>query len=322
MRKANDYFFQPDSFRLKFRIAIIAGVNRSGKTTLGNIFATAKNVEHSDESWLLNTLPIMVKLGMIDEKIGKELFLNYLSELVNDMILLRRANFRPGDLSSIWGQKSYKDIFLRLKTLESRKDVKSFLKAEKPLLLLNLSASAMFALPLLSAWLSDAKIIHVTRRGQEVARDIERKKWFSNDQLIKPINAQIYKKVKHENKTFYVPWWVSPKYGKRFLNYSEYERCIFFWCSMIGYAKDTAERLSAKNKCITIAFEDFVASPLEKLKQVSAFLNIKPTTLTRKVLRKFNNFKSTERDQKPPVLPKNLANQVKKTYQYLSYNEK
>ena len=249
-----EYSFPSGKFYLKFKTAIITGVGRSGKTALGNVLASNKNVEYCEEPWILNLLPAMVKLRMLDKKAGKDMFISYLHELMNEMILLRQANFRPNDDSSIWTKKTREEIFFRLKALQSRLDVKNFVKKNNSLFLMILREAPLFNPPAIFNFLPDCKMIHVVRRGLDVAYDIKEKKWLSDKNLMMPPHARIYYPVNHSGKIFYVPCWIDSKDSKKFLGYSEYGRALFYWCSLMEKAVAPFKEFEKKNQCMTIKF--------------------------------------------------------------------
>ena len=311
------YSFPSGKFNLKLRTAVVTGVTRSGKTTLGNLLATHRNVEHADEPWLPNTLPVMVQLKMVDKKTGKEMFAAHLNELANDMILLRQANFRPNDLSSIWAQKTQKEIFFRLTKLQSRSDVRDFIKKNKPLFLLTLNGEPAFNLPALLDFLPNGKIVYVVRKGLDVARQIKEKRWFSDEQLARPPHAQIFRSATRRGKVFYVPCRIAPADAKKFLGYSEYERGLFYWCVLVENAAKSLENLRKKKQCLLVKFEELLENPRKIMKQASSFLDLKPSAITETALRKIKNYRALS--GQAPKLSGELLARTKALYKYLGY---
>lgn len=313
----NKYFFPSGKFYLKLRTAIVAGVGRSGKTTLGNLLAKNRSVEHSDEPWLLHTLPVMVKLKIIDKEIGKDMFLTYLSELANDIILLRQANFRPGDLSSVWAQKTIAEIRSRLVKLKGRSDAINFIKKHKPLFLLTLSGDPALDLPVVLDFLHNSKIIYMVRRGIDVAREVKEKKWLSDAELIRPPHAQVFRSTKYKGKFFYMPCWVATKDERKFLEYSEYERGLFYWCVLVENGLKALEKLRVKKRCMIIKFEELLEDPRKIIEKASSFLNIKQPPLVETDLCRIRNYRKIS--AKLPRLSKDLLIRAKALYKYLGY---
>lgn len=311
------YTFPSGKFYLDFRTAIITGVARSGKTTLGKLLATSRNVEYSEEPWILNLLSAMTKLKMISGETGKDMFVSYLHELMNDMILLRQANFRPDDDSSIWTKKTEKEIMSRLVSLQTRSDVKDFVKKNRPIFLLILRESPLFNLPAIFGFLPDCKIIHVVRKGTDVARQIKEKGWLSDKQLIKPPHARIYYQTIYKNKPFYIPCWIDSKDRKKFIGYSEYERGLFYWCTLMEKWVESFKKLKNKEQCMVIKFEELAENPKEIMRKAGLFFNMKPSPMAKAALSKVKNYKNISK--KAPELPKELLARTKRLYKHFKY---
>ena len=142
----DDVVEQPGKYRIyagddhmEFPIVIITGVSRSGKTLLGQLLGSMENVEHIDEPYLPLMLPVMWDKGLVDEDVAVMFFRAFTEELFNDMILLRTANFRPSDLSTIWERKTSDEIYSRLVDLYSRDDVRKYVRDNGSVLLYNLA---------------------------------------------------------------------------------------------------------------------------------------------------------------------------------------
>jgi hypothetical protein len=302
--KAHDLSFSSGPIYFNFETAIITGACRSGKTTLGNLLATASYVENAEEPWTAKLLPLSTGLGLIDERVGKEMFLNYVTELFNEKILLRDATFRPGDLSSIWAQKSHEEIFWRLTSLKTRPDIKKYITEHSPLLLLNLTEVLPFAHFFFDV-LPKTKMIHVIRKGQEVAYDCLQKHWFSDEQLLTPIKALPYYIHVSKGKKWHLPWWVNHDEEELFLSYSEYDRCVYYWCQNVQAGLDATENFVKEGKCIVVHYEDIISDTRKTFDEVSGFLEISPTPLTEMAIAKIkargthtynvNEFKITQK---------------------------
>jgi len=260
-----------------FPVTVITGVCRSGKTLLGNMLATCSNVEYADEPYTGMLLPMLSQTGKVEIEFAREWFAVYLCELFNDLLLLRRANFRPNDLSSIWTKKPPYEIFERLIKINTRTEVKEYAKKNGSALVVTLSECTPFIKFILEA-LPDAKIVHVVRNGYDVALDVEVKKWVSNEQLLSPTNAVLHTPFQFSGSTWFLPWWVNDGEEHYFLSLSEYERSLYYWCSLME------KSLEAFRKCkcgeILVRYEDLVAAPQQEFYRVSKCLSLVPGTLS------------------------------------------
>jgi len=313
---------------LNFQTAIVTGIGRSGKSTLGNILATNKNVEYSEEPWLLNLLSAMTELNILDKEVGKDMFTSFLHELMNDMVLLRAANFRPDDGSSIWTKKTPQEILSRLSDIKTRDDVQNFIKTKKPTLLLILRESPLFNLSAIFDFLPKTRIIHVVRSGIDVAYNLEEKGWNSDRQLAKPSLARIFYSVAHKGKTLYIPYWIDLKDAKTFIEYSEYERGLFYWCALMEKLVSFLEETKSANNSVfarkiskqykTIKFEDLLASPTKVFEEASLFCGMEPSVITDTELRKIAAYRCV--CKRAPALPKELLARTQKIYSYFEYD--
>jgi hypothetical protein len=106
----NNTFFESNSY--EFPVAVITGVCRSGKSLLGNILATCQEVEYAEEPWAAMSFPLAISKGNMNKEFSATWLNSYIVELFSELILLRSANFRHQDLSSIWTKKHLRRYFI------------------------------------------------------------------------------------------------------------------------------------------------------------------------------------------------------------------
>jgi len=216
--------------------------------------------------------------GKVEIEFAREWLAVYLCELFNDLLLLRRANFRPNDLSTIYTKKTPHEIFERLTKINTRTEVKQYAKENGSVLVVTLSECTPFIKFILQA-LPDVKIVHVVRNGYDVALEVEAKKWFSTEQLLCPTNAQLYTPFQYCGSNWYIPWWVNDGEEHYFLNLSEYERCLYYWCSLMEKSQDAFRKCDCGE--ILVRYEELVANPQQKFDHVSKSLGLFPGALSR-----------------------------------------
>ena len=271
--------FSSGPMHFNFRTAVISGACRSGKTTLGNILGTCSNVENSEEPWTAKLLPLVTSLGLVNDVVGREMFLTYVTELYNEIIFLRRANFRPADLSCIWAQKDHEEVYERLTRLNSRLDVKKYTKKNNPLLLLNLTEVVPFLQFILDT-MPDVKFINVIRNGKNVASDCLDKHWYSDEQLQSPVKALPYQEYIHKNKVWYIPWWVNIGDEDLFISYSEYDRCIYYWCQTVESGHEVIGKMIKKGNCLKVNYSNLIEKTTETIELVTNFMGVETTPKT------------------------------------------
>lgn len=273
MSNAKDHRFHssvPD-----FRIAIITGACRSGKTTIGQILGSMNNVEYIDEPWFPTVLPVMQNYGSIDPDVAVDMLRAFTKELFNDIILLRQSNFRPNDLSTIWARKDVKDIMDRLVKKHTRDDVEKYIEEKNPILLYNLAE----LIPFMSFFIKtfpDCRIIHVIRNGFDVAQEVVDKQWFSNEKFKEPLSNYYLFRVFEDSGKHYIPWWVKRGEERKFLRMNDYTKGLYYWRNLLEINKEDVEifKIKKSNQYMEIKFEDIFENPGVTAKTLGAFLGV------------------------------------------------
>lgn len=282
----NQYHMYAGMQHMNFRVAIITGVSRSGKTLLGQLLGSMRNVEHVDEPWLPMMLPVMQGKGLIDREVAKTLLQSFTEELFNDTILLRRANFRPLDRSSIWTCKGAQEIFPRLVNLHSRDDVRRYVRENDSVLLYNLAETIPFLSFLVEAF-PHCKIIHVVRNGLDVALAAADKQWFSDAQLKNPLNNQVFKLYQSIDRSskYHLPWWLQEEDTELFLSMGDFARGLCYWRSLLEQSQEQIAELKAAHPHIyhEVKYEELVRSPVQILNNIATFLDVAPSEQTASV---------------------------------------
>ena len=114
---AMEWFIGDETF--PYSIVFVTGTSRAGKSLFSRLMSTAENVEWIFEPFAIEMPVIMATLGQMDVHVACK-------EIVRDRILLRNANFRPQDMSSIYSCKEAENIFRRL-MLEGNESIESYI---------------------------------------------------------------------------------------------------------------------------------------------------------------------------------------------------
>jgi hypothetical protein len=259
-------------------VVVITGACRSGKTLLGNLLATCPQAEYADEPHTGMLLPMLASTGKIETEFAAGWLAANFSELFNELLLLRGANFRSTDLSSIWTKKPQNEIFYRLKRLNTRADAVQYARKNGSSLVVTLSECVPF-LEFIRKALPGSRFVHVVRNGYDVARDVAAKRWLSDEQLMHPMNAQLYTPIHRDRLTWYLPWWVNDEEHEYFLRLTEYERGIYYWCLLVEKGLDALR--SSDYGEIRVRYEDLVANPQQEFNRVAGSLGFQPGLLTK-----------------------------------------
>lgn len=243
-----------------YKLFFVTGASRSGKTTFSKILGSMKNAEWIEEPYELSLLLWTIQLEKEKHDFAKwrgEVFNAICKELINNVILLRNGNFRPGDLSTIWNYKDGKEIFQRLVNVNTRDEVQEYIKDNNCHFIIDIPEALHSSEFMRRTW-KDLKILHVVRNPYDVADAVCSKHWNSDEKLCFPSNNGIFRKhkCKVDGKLYYIPWWVEEKHEEEFISATEYERGIIYWISMV----ESTVKLD-----LLIRYEDLVRSPLEQL---------------------------------------------------------
>ena len=320
--KKEKYFLPTGERRFDFKIPIITGACRSGKTLIGRLLGSLENVEYMDEPWLPTVLPMLQGNNLIDPKISKDIFRSYIEEFMNDVILLRQANFRPQDQSSIWDRKDISEIFDRLVKLHSRDDVRKYIKRANPTLLLNLPEIMPF-LPFLTETFPGCKVIHIVRNGLDVALEVRKKKWFTNKLLKQPFsNYYLFRKYysKKYLGNYYMPYWIKDNEDGKFLNMTDFAKGLYYWRRIVEASGKPIKKFKTDflDEYREVRFESIIESPTIAFDELSTFLNVSVSKKTETIL---SSIKKLKPIRKYPVneISKDERNKTNKLLSKLKY---
>ena len=279
--------------RLIGKVVVIIGAGRSGKTLVGNLLGSCQRVEHIDQPWLLDTLPVLAGHGLIPESLAVQMFQAYTVELWYDRILMRNVNFRPEDRSSIWQQKGPQEILSRLVGLYSRGDVQRYVGEQSTALVLTMTDNLPF-FPFFMKALPDCHLIHVLRDGLDVALEVADRRWFSDEEHLQPVHANPYRpyQTSGDGAKHYIPYWVEEGTEDRFLSSSEFARGLCYWRRLME--KTTSSAGMEKMRVVKLA--DVLDRPEETISQLIGSLAMEKTNLTGSLLGKIQR-------EEPPKLP-------------------
>lgn len=289
MTKHSGHEFHPFS-RLKLpRLVILTGCCRSGKTSLGLLLGSMRHVEFVEEPWTALELPVMQRMGLIGRAAAADMMRAYVEELFNDTILLRAANFRRSDESSIWRRKSRAEIAHRLTALRSRADVIEYTKKNRSTLVLSLTQTAP-CLDFLREAFPQAVVIHLVRQAVPVALagDWKRRSLFmTDDQLESSLDNDLYYDFKPagRRRTLAIPWWVPRRRVREFLALPERGRLLFYWLMMHqGGVEASEKRLPGRSAAYwRLKYESLAADPLAVTARIGRLTGARPTAKTRQL---------------------------------------
>ena len=280
--------------QLASSVVIITGAGRSGKTLVGNLLGSCQHVEHIDEPWLPLVLPMLAGLGSIDENLAVQMFQTSVTELLNNRILMRDANLRPSDMSSIWKQKSPEEIFSRLINLHSREDVKRHGRDHEPTLVLNLPDTGPYS-SLFKKAIPECHIVHLLRDGIDTALEVSDKGWLSDEELSHPDNPLPYREysLASGDRTVYLPCWVEEGTEEQYLSYSDFGRGLYYWLRMANVEEIHMAGFD-ESQYTMVKYQDLIDHPARTFGTLQKRLNLTETDQTALLISALTEQKSYE----------------------------
>jgi len=265
------------------------GAGRSGKTTVARLASSFKGVNHIDEYWPLLALSIAAN----NEEISTETFSSIskcmISELQNDSALLRFANFRPRDESSIFKYKSKREILKRLLKLESRDDSAQYIEDENYKLWMTCTDLTICE-HLFQKTFQHSQRVLIVRHPAEVAFETVRKKWFSDEALLKPTaNTPTTKYSATRLKVdLYLPWWLPRNEYDFWVDSDEFTRGLVYWKVMhSNYLIDSGE---ISKFAMLITWNSLFQSPEKIISKLEALLQKEATEKSYRIIKSLNNY--------------------------------
>jgi hypothetical protein len=254
-------------------VVMITGVARSGTTILGKIVASLEGMDYEYEPWLLAQLPILAK-----QPFAGEMLRGYLSELFAAHLLGRSVNLRPSDDSRITRYQTEEELHYKWSKLSSRDDVKKFAKSKQRQMAVKMVNLQPF-FPFLFKALPKLRIISIVRNPLDVALSIQKKGWFSEEELIHTESLSMKKKVLIKGKKKLLPWWAEDKEAERFAKLSDFSRALYCWRVL------TEAGMKYENKNILeVRYEGLIENPVVVAEKIARFLGTKPGALTSEIL--------------------------------------
>jgi hypothetical protein len=265
------------------------GAARSGKTTIARLAASFEGVNHVDEYWPL----LAISIAANNDEISKETFSSIskcmISELQNDSALLRFANFRPKDASSIFKYKSKLEIFQRLVKLKSRDDSAKYIKDNNYILWMTCTDLNICESHFRNTFKISPMIL-ILRHPAEVASEIVKKKWFSDQTLLKPLfNTPSVKHYSSRLKSdLFLPWWLPRSEYEFWIDSNEFTRGLVYWKVMHNDHLIDTGRTSKYSA--TITWNALVQSPELILPKLETILQKKSTNKTDKIIKSIRHY--------------------------------
>lgn len=256
------------------------GAARSGKSTLAQIASTYPYVDHLDDPFHISALAMGLATGTFSGIRLRDPIRCIVAELHNDASLLRIANFRPRDVSSIWGSKSRREIVSRMYSLRDRADSARMFRDQNYIMWLTLTDCNPH-LDFLRGCFPGRPTAIILRHPLDVAQAIQDKRWFSDAALLSPSSNSPTWPIQFAGTTFHLPWWLPEEERESWLKADEVTRALVYW--RIMHQDLDWHSLARSNGIEVFTFSEIVNRSSSLLSRLSRLLGRAPTWRTRKV---------------------------------------
>jgi len=264
------------------QLVLVDGKAGCGKTLFTAIVAAMERVELLNYSPELENLCGLNYLGKISEDAVESMIRIQVDLAIYETMMSRRANFRPGDLSSVFRDVDMWSYFKRLLS-KGNEDIPELIKKEKPILHFATHNLLAFSEPIFSSLGDKVAIIEIVRHPlymliQQTLNQI-------NHHVSSGTARQFHLYIKQGDGQ--VPFW---NYGQEelYLNSNPVERAIYEMQNLSELTENYKKQKLGGNdaKVLTIPFESFVLDPWPYLFKIESLLGSKITKKTKSPHRK------------------------------------
>jgi hypothetical protein len=247
-------------------LLLIEGITRAGKFLLANILHGFRGVEPAQLCGLLENIPFLERLGLMDKKVAQEILRCEIDTHCYEMLIGRNLNHRLSDKSSIYHVPGYEKYLRRCKEPDGDWAVQKFHKE-------NLYSSFIIheLMPNISIYFDTfpkLKVISIQRSPVYLVYSWYKRgfgKRFDGDPKLFSLLLQ----EKGRNIPLYAAGW-----GKQYLKLSGMDRCIAMIEWIILASKKSYDRLDllVRKKILLVSYEGILTRTDMVLGKINKFL--------------------------------------------------
>ena len=268
----------------KNKIIVTDGMVGGGKTLICNLISGIKNVEQWIYDSNIERICALNKLNRINTSISADFIKKIYNEKYFDAFILRHANFRNKDFSSIKNHPRFKEIIKRLKMTDKIAEKK--VKKTKNILQFMTHTLTPYAEPVFKAFEKKLLYIIILRNPSDLFMLSSMARWA---ELFKRIDSRDGR-INYYSKKYKInlPYEVDKRNINHYSKLNNYAKAIYLIEVYYYQSLKALFKLSKKYKSdyVIIPFETLIANPNYYLKKVSKKLGSKLDKITFKTMKK------------------------------------
>lgn len=249
-------------------VLCLDGISRSGKFLLGKIVSNFTRVEYFQYKKMVENIPILHHLGLMEKNVATALFRNLLNMYVYEQAIGRGLNMRAGDASRVNQSSDFIGLADRMRAADGPAAVASLRSTKKytPFI----THECLSLLPFLQDATPNMKMIHIERHPVDIIHSLCQRGYggrYGNDPLAFDICL-----------TSCVPWFAQA-YAEEYAELSPVDRVIKNVLTLMRPAM-VSERV------LVVHYEHFFSKINEVLLAIAFFLDEPPRQTMPYVLRR------------------------------------
>ena len=266
------------------RSIVITGAPRSGTTLLGNIVGTMAGVEYFFEPPMFHMLSRMHAAGALAAEPACLLLASYCcDDLLLEAAQGRGVNLRPTDDSLFLRRHTWSELNRRWHEVRGRKHAIEATLGRRSRLALKMPNS-MDGCELAAKTFADAYFVILVRDGRDVVSSVLRRGWVKDSML----DTELWP-YRNLELPVNVPYWVPEAWLEKWQSLGEASRAVLMWCHHAEISDELTSHAPQRGlNCLTVSYEELVATPGDTLNRVMTFLGVKPGGATESLVAKIH----------------------------------
>jgi len=261
------------------KILLLDGLSRAGKFLLGKVVSNFQKVEFFQSAVILEHLPILRYLGVIDTPEAISYFRLNLNMYIYERAIGRNLNTRPSDGSSITNSTEYELYIQRMSRPDGIESVNELIEDQR--LPSFLTHECMSQIDFFLEACPDFQMINIQRHPIDLVASWFLRGWgerWGNDPLA---FIPVVKNLQNG-----LPWFVED-WKDEYNKMSPIDRCIKSICTMYNLDQTVYSNFKDKEKYILlICYEDFFSRPDYVIGQIMEFIGRSPFVNMKAVLQR------------------------------------